>query len=318
MAIQNKTKIAVNYAFTNAQNLSQNSFEEKQYGLSHDGSRRTLSKAKHEKPSKQHEVYSVSFSDGSKINVTDNTFFKLSSASERMFEEDGEYESNYLDIKQILSTPEEKWAYPLETIFKGEPNPHSSLIPPYVLGLWAAGIIRDNEVTSKLSDECREELEERGFHLYEILGQYDITSFMLPKYLPLLGIKTHAIPSSYIFSPVEDRIELLKGITAHSNKSHSATITLITQNLHLISNIRTLLASLGASSRIKVSHQAEHTVYFTITFQKNFDDLHKELEWNRISKIERTDNIGDYVNIKLSNKSKDLVIGETFIPILLP
>lgn len=77
-----------------------------------------------------------------------------------------------------------------------------------------------------------------------------------------------------------------------------------------------MLASLGASSRIRLSHRAEHTSYFTITFQKNFDDMNKDLEWNRVYKVEKISNDGNFIDFSVSNKHKDIAIGETFIPIL--
>lgn len=314
MAISNKTKIAVNSALTTVRETQSNLFENKQYCISSEGKQRTIKKAT--KAPQSSPAYAVSFSDGSKINVTGDTLFKLSTASERLLEEDGDYDSHYIDIPHIIETSEEEWAYPLETVYKGKQNDNTALLPPYVLGLWAAGIIRENNITANLHPECHEELEDRGFHLYPILGEYDITSFMLNKNLAEVGVSNHSIPSSYLFAPIEDRIDLLKGITAHSNKSHRATITLITENINLISNIRTLLASLGASSRIRLSHRAEHTSYFTIAFQKNFDDMKKDLEWNRIHKIEKIPNDGHFLDLSVSNKHKDIAIGETFIPIL--
>lgn len=314
MAIGAKTKLAINSSFVTAQNTIELPSDEKNYLISSEGKQRTLKKSII--VPKTLDTYAVSFSDGSKLNVTGDTKLKLSTSVDRMMEEDGECDTHHVDIRHILKTMDEEWAYPLTTVYKGRQNDNTALITPYILGLWAAGIIREDHITASLQTDCYEELSERGFHLYPILGEYDITSFMLGNYLPEIGVTNHSVPQAYLFAPIEDRIDLLKGITAHSNKSHRATVTLITENLQLISNIRSLLASIGVSSRIKVSSRAEHTTYFTIIFPNDFWNMNRDLEWNRITHIEKIPHTQDFYDIRVTNKHKDIAVGETFIPVV--
>lgn len=304
MAISTNTKIAVNANFSRFKYLTEGDII-----LSPLGKRRTVKKVETE--NSLHN-FVISFSDGSRIYCDSDTLFKLTSKWDRM--EDVE-NGIVMSPKQIMKEEHNFWGFPMKTIYKGSPNPLKSKVHPYVMGLWASGVIKETDIITPLSEECQIGLHERGFPVLNMLNGVDVTSFMLSKHINDMNIQSHSIPFEYLFAPIEDRLELLRGITVMSNKRNFGHYSLTTSNLVLLSNIRSLLASIGVKTTIKRSVYGGSSHYYTVLFARDFDTKNREPDWNQIVSVEPFEQEVELLSLTMGNQHADFSAGDTFIPI---
>lgn len=310
MAISTNTKIAVNANFSRFRHV-----QEGDILLSPQGKKRTV-KRKVTYNSKDNFV--ISFLDGSRLYCDNDTLFKLTGKWDRMEEREN---SEIFTPEQLLNEEPGFWGYKMDTIYKGAPNPHKEKIHPYLMGLWASGTIKETDLIVSLSEECIVDLRERGIPVLPMLEGVDVSSYMLSRHIEDIGIKTHSIPHEYLFSPAEERLELLRGITVMSGKRHMGRYSLTTANITLLSNIRTLLASLGVRTSMKRSVYNAESHYYTLTFEmdlalKNWNpSLNIESDWNLITSVQRFQQEIELSDVIMGNQHGDYAVGDTFIPL---
>lgn len=255
--------------------------------------------------------FAISFSDGSLLYCNAHTHFPLVSKWNRL---ENNNISEELSPLELLDSEPGYWGFRMDTIYKGNPNPLSEKISPYVLGLWAAGTVKEQDIIVNLSPECQQDLLERGYPLLRIMNGVDVTPFMLSTHLKDFNLVSHSIPMEYIFAPIEERKELLRGLTVMANKRDYGHVSITLSNITLLSNIRILLASLGVLTTIKKSTYNSSN-YYTLSFPTDYDIDNREPDWNRIKKVIPFNNEMEVTEITVTNKYKDYVTGDTFIPV---
>lgn len=304
MAISTNTKIAVNANFSRFKYLNEGDTL-----LSPRGKRRTVKKV---------DMYNnihnfvVSLSDGSRLYCDNDTLFSVTGKWDRL--EDIENNA-YMSPQQIMLEEPGYWGFKMETIYRGSENPYRNKIHPYVMGLWASGAIKETDIIVPLSEECKQDLYERGFPVLDMLDGVDVTSFMLSRHIEDMKVKTHSIPYEYIFAPLKDRLELLRGLTIMSSKKSRGRYSLTTSNITLLSNIRTLLASLGVRTSIRRSVYNPSSHYYTVTFMSDFDTKNRETDWNLITSVEPFTQELELSQLTMGNQHGDYSVGDTFIPL---
>lgn len=303
VAVSSNTKIAINGEFSRLKHLTSGDVL-----VSSHGTNRRVGRVEHRNSD---ALYALTFTDGSLLYCDDNTAFPLTGRWDRIEDEE---KTEFLTPSQLVNSEPNYWGCKLNAQYRGTKNPLTEKIHPYVLGLWAAGTIKESDLIVKLSPECYHDLEERGYELSCILNGYDVTPFMLSAHLKTFSLPSHSIPMEYIFAPVEDRRELLRGLTVMANKRNFGHVSLTLSNITLLSNIRILLSSLGVITTIKRATYND-THYYTISFPKNYVTADREADWNKVKNVVRIKGEMQVTDLTIKGKARDYTVGDTFIPV---
>lgn len=208
------------------------------------------------------------------------------------------------------------------------------LIDPYLFGLWLGdGNSSGGWITCHKND----------FEFYKTQLQVEATRFdnrtdgmvLRFKVKDLTAqlrsynlINNKHIPSEYLLSSLEQRLELLKGLmdTDGSITSKGETCEFYQKNENLIDQVRTLLSSLGIKSR-KRSKIVNGRIYWTISFRplQYVFKLKRKYELQKFEK-DHVKNHRLYINeirevesvtmrcLQVDNESHLFLAGETLIP----
>lgn len=120
-------------------------------------------------------------------------------------------------------------------------------VPPYVLGLWLGDGSKDSGQITTADAEILKSIESYGYTVTDHVNKYSFGILKLRAQLSALNVlKNKHIPFEYLFSSVDDRFELMKGLMdsdGYTDKLGRCEYTTI--SYHLAEHARLLFTSLG-------------------------------------------------------------------------
>jgi len=212
------------------------------------------------------EAYLVTFSDGSKVECCD----------EHLWLTYNDYERNYLknsrgtiktlsEININYKNKSNKLKYSIPIVDAIEFKKKKLLVDPYLLGVLLGDgslttTIRISSSDKQIINECDSRLPNDYFikkiksskYDYSILNKISNKKYSYRKYineLKLNGIKSENkfIPNNYLYSSINDRIELLQGLMDSDGTvdKKSGTLSFTSTSKELILNLKFIIESLG-------------------------------------------------------------------------
>lgn len=214
----------------------------------------------------------------------------------------------------------------------------SLIIEPYLLGLWLGdGNSYDSRITCDITDyeHYKNKLASLGYEVSEFridkrsdrTGNFNIKN-LFAKLREMGILKNKNIPHEYLYSSVEQRIQLLQGLMdsdGYSGKRGSCEF--YQKSEKIVDLVRQLISSLGIKVR-KKSREISGQTYYTLVFStKKFDvfTLERKLERQRCCKDNTINNhfyVKDIVEIvsekvrciQVDNKDHLFLCSKSFIP----
>jgi intein-encoded DNA endonuclease-like protein len=222
-------------------------------------------------------VYEIEFDNNDIIRCDENHLWKVSNTSLKL-------EDKILTTKDIFEKTEKlkNWSQSTNFRIKITPvmNRHKNQIyvHPYVLGLWLGdGTSANSNISTSLADypDVKLLLNNRGYRISDLRltnktknsGTFCIYSDLNKILRKMKILNNKHIPNEYLFSDIEQRLELLRGLLdsdGYCNKK-CGMVQFYQKNFELLKQVRQLLSSLGIKSRIKSRIIKEQT-YYTLTF----------------------------------------------------
>jgi len=214
------------------------------------------------------EVFKITFSDGTTAESTADHLWHVNTALRRSR---GGYPPLVLPLSEIVASGlkhasgNRKYFIPLvePVSFLDGPEPP---IDPYLLGLILGdGYIRNGNVSVSTADmETVKEMEQRvppgnfvkyrSSYDYDIVGSGNGTNQLLCS-LRKLGLvdkrsQDKFVPTEYLWSSIDNRMDLLRGILDSDGHADRTGVDFITTSPQLARDVRFLVLSLGGLTRI--------------------------------------------------------------------
>lgn len=163
-------------------------------------------------------------------------------------------------------------------------------IDPYLLGVWLGD---GNSAGGRVTCHKDDFFEYEKYFTFKSIRQYNETCVVfrpenLEKSLRLNNLLNNKhIPKDYIFSSIEQRLDLLKGLMdTDGSVNHKGICEFYQKNKSIIEDVRFILSSLGIKSKIK-EKEIKDQIYYTLIFtSKKYEvfKLTRKLEKQKNSK----------------------------------
>ena len=212
--------------------------------------------------------YLVTFSNGDTIVADEEHLWEINSADWRT----GSRTLTTKEIIPFLSHTNRPYIKFTEAI---QFDKSDLIVDPYLFGVWIGdGNSADGRITCHIDDleyyKTKFDIKNTYYDKRNLNVSYNNISGLTTKLKTLGVINNKHIPEKYMFSSIEQRLELVRGLmdTDGSVRKHNGGCEFYQKNESLIDQIRYILSSLGIKST-KISKIVNGRIYYSINFTTN-------------------------------------------------